>query len=194
MTNTSWQWEPSIHKILETVWRLPGSPVTIGISGYGGSGKTTMAQAMADALSASVISIDEFGTAGVFSRSNDWQGLDRKRLVRQVLDPLSHGTRKLSYDRCDDWDSWETVPMPLLVDRFLIIEGIGLFHPDLIPYLNYRIWLDVPLAEASARGISRAQNLGREPSEVWHRVWEPNEIDFERKFQPKTWAHCLVSS
>ncbi len=34
---------------------------------------------MADQLSAAVVSIDEFGTRRVFTRSDDWHGFDRKR-------------------------------------------------------------------------------------------------------------------
>lgn len=194
MNNGHRQWEPSLDEILVPIRRLPGSSVIIGVSGYGGSGKTTLAHALAERLSAPVISIDEFGTSAVFRRSDDWQGFDRERLVRQVLAPLARGVRELSYDSCDDWDSWETVPTHLVMERFLILEGVGLFHPDVVPYLDYRIWLDVPLAEATARGITRERILGRDPGDVWQRLWEPNESDFERKFQPKESAHRLVRS
>ena len=192
MTKRYWQYKPSLDEILEPIRSLPGSTVTIGISGYGGSGKTTLARVMADQLSAAVVSIDEFGTRRVFTRSDDWHGFDRKRLVRQVLAPLSCGARELSYDSCDDWDSWETVPTHLLVERFLILEGVGLFHPDVVPYLDYRIWLDLPLAEATARGIMREQRLGCDPGDVWQHLWEPNEIDFARKFHPEQLAQRLV--
>ena len=139
MNNGHRQWEPSLDEILVPIRRLPGSSVIIGVSGYGGSGKTTLAHALAERLSAPVISIDEFGTSAVFRRSDDWQGFDRERLVRQVLAPLARGVRELSYDSCDDWDSWETVPTHLVMERFLILEGVGLFHPDVVPYLDYRI-------------------------------------------------------
>ncbi|WP_207711705.1 hypothetical protein [Sulfobacillus harzensis] len=105
---------------------------------------------------------------------------------------MARGVRELSYDSCDDWDSWATIPTHLVVRRFLILEGVGLFHPDIVPFLNYRVWLEVPLDEATARGIARERSLGREQSEIWKHLWEPNEIAFERKFQPKRSAHCLV--
>lgn len=192
MVNRTWQWDPALEQILEPIRRLPRFPVIIGISGYGGSGKTSLAQVLADRLSAATVSIDEFGTEAVFKRSHDWHGFDRKRLIEQVLVPLSGGARKLSYDSCDDWDTWATVPRALLVERFLILEGVGLFHPDVVPYLDYRIWLDVSLAEATLRGVRREQNLGHDPGNVWQHLWEPNEVDFERQFHPKEWAHRFV--
>ncbi|WP_298339068.1 hypothetical protein [Ferrimicrobium sp.] len=194
MNNSHPRWEPSLDEILVPIRGLPGASAIIGISGYGGSGKTTLAHTLAERLSAPIISIDEFGTSGVFLRSDDWQGFDRERLVRQVLAPLARGVRELSYDSCNDWETWETVPTHLVMERFLLLEGVGLFHPDVVPYLDYRIWLDVPLAEATARGIARERILGRDQGDVWQRLWGPNESDFERKFQPKESAHRLVCS
>lgn len=192
MATSEWQWDPPLDDLLEPIRRLPGPTIIIGISGYCGSGKTTLAQAMAQPLSAPVVSLDEFGTPGVFGRSEDWNGFDRNRLVSQVLAPVTQGVRDLSYDRCDNWDSWETVSAHLAADRFVIVEGVGLFHWDVVPYLDYRIWLDVPLPDASARGIARERHLGRDPGTVWSRVWEPNEIDFERRFHPRKSAHRLI--
>lgn len=192
MNDNHWSWTPSLHTLIKPIQSLHKSTVVVGVSGYGGSGKSTLASALGKRLSASAISIDAFGTYAVFQRSDDWHGFDRKRLIRQILLPLAGGVHELSYDSCDDWDTWQTVPTPLVVERFLILEGVGLFHPDIVPYLDYRIWLDVPLATASARGIARERKLGREPKDVWKRLWEPNEMDFERKFRPKRLAHRLV--
>ncbi len=193
--SNGWHWDPPLNHIIECIRILPSGPlVIIGISGYGGAGKTTLAHELGQRLPAPVVSIDEFGTNAVFQRSDDWHGFDRPRLVRQVLAPLQNGTLAVQYDCCDDWNSWETIPTNLVVERFVVLEGVGLFHPDVLPYLDYRIWLDVPLADATTRGIARERLLGRDPGEVWKSLWEPNERDFERKYQPKESAHSLIRS
>ena len=99
MTNSSLKWEPSLDKTLEPI--------------------------LADALSAHVVSIDEFGTPAVSNRFDDWSGFDRKRLVKQILGPLSHGTRDVTYNSCANWNTWETIARHLVVERFLILEGVG---------------------------------------------------------------------
>ena len=190
--NERFCYSPSIDHIVDRTGLLPGTTDIIAISGYGGSGKTTLAQALGIRLMAPVLSIDEFGTADVFHRSNEWSGFDRPRLVRQVLAPVVAGARAVVYDSCDDWDTWQTVSVRLAISRYLILEGVGLFHPDLLPYLDYRLWLDVSLAEATAQGIARERALSRDVRTLWKSIWAPNERDFESRFHPRNAADCLV--
>lgn len=83
--------------------------------------------------------------------------------------------------------------MTLQIGRVVIVEGIGLFHPEVAPYLDYRIWLDVDLDTATDRGIARELSLGHVQSPAWLAVWKPNEFDFEQHFRPRASADLLVT-
>jgi uridine kinase len=171
--------------------RADGTGV-VAVSGFGGSGKSTLASELGRWLGAPVVGMDEFGTAEVFSRSCDWYGLDRGRLVRQVLRPLRDEQPLVTYDSCDDWGNWHTKPVTIAVDGALVLEGIGLFHPDLQAFLDFRIWLDVDLGTATRQGMARELAAGRHPGGVWRDVWEPNEADFFAKYSPKATANLIV--
>ncbi len=94
-----------------------GRPATgLGVSGFGGSGKSILARELAKKLDAPVLGIDEFETAGVWGRPSDWSGLDRSRLVSQVLAPLKTGELSVSYDSCYDWENWRSRAAKLTVN------------------------------------------------------------------------------
>ncbi|HEV7206738.1 MAG TPA: hypothetical protein VGN18_19190 [Jatrophihabitans sp.] len=169
-------------------------PGVVAISGYGGSGKTTLADALGEMLGTSVVGIDEFATAEAITRSPDWSGLDRQRLATQVLEPVRGGATGITYDSCNDWLTWCTEPVTRAVGSGLIVEGIGLLHPELLPLLDTTIWLDVDLDTATARGVARAVARGVLETELWTDVWGPNERDFARRFAPRGLADILVTS
>jgi len=194
VTGPTYEYLPSLDQLTDVIRRRSVGEALqiIGLSGYGGSGKSTLARLIADKLSASVVSIDDFGTAQVMERSDDWNGLDRIRLVQQVLQPLRSGQHSVRYDRCDDWDTWHTSPTTLTPVGYLIVEGIGLFHPDVLPYLDAKVWVDVSLDIAIEHGIEREHQLGRRADGLWRDVWGPNEVAFDKRYQPKAAADVIV--
>lgn len=67
----------------------------------------------------------------------------------------------------------------------LVVDLIGLFHPDTLEVLDLTIWCDVDLPTATKRGMQRDADLGRDHSRLWTDVWVPNEIDFDDRFAPR---------
>lgn len=88
------------------------------VDGPAGSGKTTLAGRLGDALGAPVLHLDDL--------YEGWDGLDGvfERLDGQVLAPLAAG-RPGRYRRYDwtagDWAEWHEVPVP----DVLVVEGCG---------------------------------------------------------------------
>lgn len=169
-------------------------PIVVGISGYGGSGKSTLARQLAATLPHSVrMRGDDFlDPQRSHRRSADWSGVERLRLVEEVLAPVREG-RPGTFRRYD-WASRslgepEAVPSA----RVMIVDVIGLFHPEALSALDVTVWCDVDLATAQARGMRRDAGLGRDHERLWNEVWAPNERDFDERFSPRRTAEVLFT-
>ena len=187
----------SVARVLERLAAVEsdGGITVIGISGFGGSGKSTLAAALADVLTAPVVSTDEFATEAVMQPSEDWNGIDRARLVRQILRPLREGERQIAYDSSGDWTASSTTSKTLELDgnRF-IVEGVGLFHPDVLPFFSLTVWIDLDPRESGRRGVARDARAGHDDRSIWHDVWGPNDLRFAEKFDPKAHADIVIDA
>ena len=164
----------------------------VGVSGYAGSGKSTLVRAIAEGDTAMVrMRGDDFlDPSRSHRRSSNWDGVDRRRLVGEVLTPFCE-EREGTFRRYD-WSRRELGdPEPVPAGEVLVIDLIGLFHPEALPSLDLTIWMDVPLDVARERGMRRDEDLGRDHSRLWDEVWVPNEVDFERNFSPRGAAEVL---
>ncbi|MGP9683774.1 uridine kinase family protein [Brachybacterium sp. AOP3-A1-3] len=166
--------------------RAARHPLVVGISGYCGSGKSTLARDLVGSLSGAVrLRGDDFlDPSRSHQRSTDWDGVDRARLVAEVLEPLRH--ERPSTFRRFDWSTRAVAdPEPIPRTDLLVVDLIGLFHPEALAHLDIRIWCDVELDVAARRGLARDRALGRNHEALWHDVWIPNERDFEQNFSPR---------
>jgi hypothetical protein len=126
-------------------------------------------------------------------RSPDWDGVDRERLVATVLAPFRAG-RPGTFRRYD-WSRRALGPAePLPRAAGLVVDLIGLFHPETLPALDLTVWCDVDLMTAARRGIARDQALGRDHEVLWHDVWLPNERDFAARFHPRAAAEVRIGT
>lgn len=172
-----------------------GHPVVVGVSGWCGSGKSTLARALVGRVDGAVrLRGDDFlDPERSHRRSSDWDGVDRKRLRDGVLVPFRRGVT--STFRRYDWSARRLGPSePLPSADVLIVDLIGLFHPDVVDELDLRVWCDVDLEVAVRRGIARDRELGRAHDHLWHDVWEPNERDFAERFDPRAAADVIVAT
>ncbi len=170
-------------------------PIVIGISGYCGSGKSTLARELVAGLSGTVrIRGDDFlDPVRSHRRSSDWDGVERMRLVSEVLAPTRE-TRASTFRRYD-WDRGKLgPPEPLPFAEILVVDLIGLFHPDALPAIDLTVWCDVDLETAVRRGMERDARSGRDHDSLWREVWEPNERDFEQRFDPRAQARVVYST
>lgn len=170
----------------------PRGPVLIAIEGFGGAGKTTFANQLAKLLKdAYVISIDDFIIKDRIDKASWDDGVfDRSRLEAQVLKPLREG-REARYQKLI-WDS-ETLSDPIAIPhvRYVIVEGITSYHPDIAHYYDVKIWIHAPIEVAVERGKSR--DAGSENAAKWG-IWANNDRIYQEKYHPEKQADFIYDN
>jgi uridine kinase len=148
-----------------------GRPVLIAVDGVDGSGKTTFAAHLAEALarvgrSALVVHEDDFlnpravrhrlgldSPEGFFLHSYDLQALGSK-----VLDPVARGAGVRIVPAIFDFRTDTTVdtePVDVPPDAVVIVEGMFLHRDELADRWDLSVFLDVPFAETARRMAER---------------------------------------
>jgi len=148
-------------------------PTIVGISGAYTSGKTRFAQALAQYLAdtgqkTQLIHYDDFHhpfssiqwSSGCDDEINAYynKAFDPEKLIGEVLQPLAQTGKIREEIACIDLGSGrytKTVPFDIDEQTVVLLEGVLLFRPPLLRYLDYKIFLDIPPAEMLRRGAIR---------------------------------------
>lgn len=172
----------SVSDIADAIRSSDNKPALIAIEGFGGAGKSTVAEKLKTALgNAYVIGIDEFIVKeNILKPSWDNGGFDRSRLEKEVLVPFNSGV-PIKYQSLD-WES-NSLSEPTQVPKvdYLIIEGISTYHPEIEKYYDFKIWVDLPMDEAKRRGHLR--DGSNENAANWD-LWHQNDLDYLAKYHP----------
>lgn len=167
--------------------------VVVAVSGFGGSGKTTLAEKLKNHFKDSTwIQLDNFIVNR--AKGDNWDsGYDWNRL-ESVLKDVRDG-KELHY-QFYDWHKdaltgWIDVsPLPKLI----IVEGIRLLQTKLLPYFDVRVWIDCPIEIASQLGIERDRKNGVDENHIaeWQTNWIPKDKTFYSMFKPDENADFLI--
>lgn len=167
------------------------SPVFIAISGFGGSGKSTLAEQLRAHFNVEtdqVIRLDHL-------YSQQWDGpgmLDQVDwdLLTQIL-KNAHAGKPLRYTGRGFRGESIAVDAPL--PRLVIVEGIRLLQPELLPLFDLSVWIDCPqsIAIERAKSRDRAQGEDEDTVNLWDTDWGPKDKAYFEAFRPDTLADVL---
>jgi uridine kinase len=172
-------------------------PVTVGIDGQGGAGKSTLARELAQnlTLSVEIVHGDDFYSdtsaheKSLLTPEEGYENyFDWRRLQSEVIRSTHDGTRTLRYQRYD-WNvagmgEWTESPMPDVV----IIEGVFALRPELRNDFNITVFVRTSESTRLLRQRRRGEN-----SMFWINRWTAASEFYVTKEAPWEWVDFLLA-
>lgn len=170
--------------------------LVVAIDGRSGSGKSTVAAAVAQAISAVIVPCDDFFTASVSDAEWDRRtpeqraadAIDWRRLKREAIDPLRTGraARWYTFDflagpRGDGTYPWQSTPTERAPKPVVLLDGAYSARPELADVLDLSVLVEAAPTTREARLAAReAADFLRQ----WHARWDPAEDHYFGHVRP----------
>lgn len=167
------QYDQICSKIHEEL-KSKKKPLIVGISGAYTSGKTTFTENLSQHLIAQgvqtqILHYDDFHRplSSITWEPNDpasevnaffTNSFDTQRLINEVLTPLREKNHLKKIVKGLNWKTGlydNSVPIDISENTIVLIEGMLLFRSALIPFLDYKIFLEINETEILHRGNTR---------------------------------------
>ncbi|HDR4898434.1 AAA family ATPase [Bacillus cereus] len=183
-----------ILKWTEEKWKEQ-SLLIIGIDGCGGAGKSTLANKIKSNFSTvTIVHMDDFylPSAKIVNEHPTNKSIgadfDWKRLLQEVLDPISNGIEGC-YKRYD----WETDSLAeshtISANGIVIIEGVYATRQELAGIYDLKIWVNCPRETRIKRGIARDGEAARD---MWENNWMIAEDMYVESHKPHEFADVII--
>ncbi|MFH1438989.1 MAG: cytidylate kinase family protein [Candidatus Woesearchaeota archaeon] len=188
-------------------------PIRVGIDGVDASGKTTLANELAEELKSYNrqiirVSIDGFHNSKEirYKKGRDspegyyFDSFNNQAIIENVLKPLSlngdlHYTKAVF-----DFKTEAKVIVPTEqanMNAILLMDGVFLFRPELVNYWDIKIFLDVDFKITLQRALKRdGYYLGSEQQiiEKYNQRYVPGQRLYFRDANPKEMADFVIDN
>ena len=203
-----------LQELLSTILKLEiPHPLLIAIDSVDGSGKTTLANELAEELQSSGrqiirISIDHFHNPKKirYKKGPDspegfyFDSFDNGAIIENVLKPLGQEGSLRYKKSCFDYKNNVVIDAPTELaekDAIVIFDGIFLQRPELIDYWDLKIFLEADFSTTVARAIARDgyyQNSKEATVKRYNERYVPGQEIYFREARPKEVADIVIDN
>jgi uridine kinase len=194
--------------------RLPGRPMVLGINGVDGSGKTTLAGAVADDLAARelpvcVISVDDFhyprnvrARRGPLSPEGfRYDAINLAALADKALSPIAQAGAFPVSIATAVWSIDADAPVErranISADTMVVVEGVFLFDYPVLPLLDLKVYVRADFETTPRRVQSRDCHIFGSADAVVQRYrtkYIPGQQLYLQEVQPEQLADIVVDN
>jgi len=199
-------------KMLELIERnkLKDSPFVVGLSGIDTSGKTQFSKGFEDfllskGLKTQMIHLDDFHNPKAIRYSGEnqaesyyYKSFNLSMLIYEILEPIRNKeefSKKLEllnlitdkYEREKEF-TWDK-------DTIIIFEGVFLFRNELVPFIDLKVFIDIPMEESIKRASERDVPIyGEEVLNKYHDKYIPAQKRYLAEFPPSKIADLIIDN
>jgi uridine kinase len=203
-----------LRSLAEMILRIESDhPIRVAIDGVDASGKTILADQLAETMKTGMrqiirASVDDFHNPQHIRRNRGdlspqgfyHDSFNYPALIDVLLEPLGPIGDRRYRTAVFDLQNDQPVEEPYKTatwDAILLIDGIFLLRPRLMPYWDLTIYLDVDFAHSMARGVQRdAVFYGSEiaASRRYQQRYIPGQKLYHQAAQPLDKADILIDN
>ncbi|SRR5258708_2608493 len=158
----------------------------IGIDGFGGAGKSTLAKLLKGHFeNVTIVEMDDFYQSAL--KRADYQRVDEQVLKLLVKDTPASYQR---YDwKTDTMAEWHTIEPGGIV----VVEGVYSTAKEMSDAYDLKIWVECSQEIGMERGIARDLTKDKvETRNKWINDWMPREKDYVDTQNPKKYADYII--
>ncbi|MEO6892302.1 MAG: hypothetical protein ABI456_21605 [Ktedonobacteraceae bacterium] len=176
------------------------NPILVALDGRSGTGKSTLAQAIASRVEGVVVVGDDFYSggnddawSGLSAKQKVDKGIDWQRMRAQVLEPLL-AQKPASWHALDfkpeiGWLGWKDEAVELEPAPVILVDGVYSARPELSDLVDLTVLVEADDAVRRQRLVIRE---GQAFMDRWHRLWDAAEDYYFTSICPRASFDIII--